>query len=71
MDESFLGERDDTIKITPKELVQVSTEPITRLTTNKLKNTVNELIYNIWNNVGFKEATSISEDQTLVNLIHA
>ena len=71
MDESFLGERDDTIKITSKELVQVSTEPITRLTTNKLKNTVNELIYNIWNNMGFKEATSISEDQTLVNLIHA
>jgi hypothetical protein len=41
-----------------KDLLQVSTGPITRLTTKKLKNTVNELIYNIWNNVGFKEATS-------------
>jgi hypothetical protein len=41
-----------------KDLLQVSTRPITRLTTKKLKNTVNELIYNIWNNVGFKEATS-------------
>jgi len=41
-----------------KDLLQVSIGPITRLTTKKLKNTVNELIYNIWNNVGFKEATS-------------
>jgi hypothetical protein len=62
MDESFLKERDDTIMTTPKDLLQVLTGSITRLTTKKLKNAVNKLIYNIWNNVGFREVTSTSEN---------
>jgi hypothetical protein len=50
MNESFLGERDDTIKTTPKR-------SITSFNWTNYRS-LNELIYNIWNNVGFKEATS-------------
>ena len=37
----------------------------------KLKNTFNEVIYNIQVNVDFKETTLTSYDKILVNLIHA
>ena len=61
----------DTIKTTPKDPLQVPIRPITRSKVKKLKNTFNELIQKIQARVDFKETTSTSKYQSLVNLIYA
>jgi len=47
----------------------VSDEPITRLRVKKVKETFNGINKNIWDKVSFN--TSINDDHTLINFIHA
>lgn len=47
----------------------MSDEPITRLRVKKLKETFNGINKNIWDKISFK--ASISDDNTLINFIHA
>ena len=62
----FLGKGNK--KTSLKDQLDVLIEPITMSTSKKIKETLNELIQDIWANLSFQ--TSMRNVQALINVIH-
>lgn len=62
----FLGKGNK--KTSPKNALDVLIEPITMSMSKKIKETLNELIQDIWANLSFQ--TSMRNVQALINVIH-
>jgi hypothetical protein len=59
------------IQTIPNNLLKVPVRPIIRSKVKKLEDAFNELIQSIWTKMNLnKGISSISDDQTLVNLIY-